>query len=930
MQILSVTLKNFKIHRDRHFDFQAGVNAICGENGAGKTSILEAIAWVLFDYSSGYNKDELRYQDAKSAEVVVSIISSHDGRTYTVQRETAKGRGDRYRIFDPQLNRKLDDLNKIEAAQQWLREHLGIPKGTDLSKLFADVIGIPQGTFTLDFLKSATERRKVFDPILKVEAYKQAFKASSDLETYAKTQTQTLQQTLENYRDRLTDWEQIQEQYKAQRRAVDHTEAFLRTLAEQLAVLEQDRVTRLEQVRVMTQLEQQVAQLTTQQEAKTEAIAQQQQLVHQAQAAQSLCEAQQTAFEGYQKAETQLQQLRQQEQERAKLQHQQTQAQKKLMPLQVQAGQLDVQLAEIEQAQQVLQSLQPQIQTQLRLEAELQQLQTQVQQLQAQRLQQASTQKRYSEVQTQIKTLTASLEQLRSLAAAVETVPTLENQVQQLQTQLGQVSAAQQFQEILSQLTEQTQTHQQQHQRQVKPVLKAIAAFTQDSNLLSSDNLPLQELLQRARTALESGLNYHQQDKEALELTFAQIQAQANDKALRLQLKQLQTELKARQRDRLAYEALPEQEKQLARYQAEWAELSQELTVLDQALAAEPELQQHIEAQRQTLAALEDPRGRARYLETQCAKAKALQTRRQALRQEQTELERAIAQFTEQLQCYGSLDTEIQTQTAVKQRYQAGYQQYLQQQNEAQALPARTTQLQTLEQEQTKLRLEVSQVQQALADLQRDHDPETLAELERDYSDTKAQRDQLAGALPGQQQELTRLGRELEQRQDWLKTCDRLEGELQQKQQVQQFIADARRIYNQSGPRITQFYLNEIVREGDRLFRELMNRQNMALNWTEDYEIQIQEGAVWRNFKTLSGGEQMAAALAIRLALLKVLADFDIAFFDEPTTNMDRPRREQLAEALANLKAFRQLFVISHDDTFETVTDSIIRVTREA
>ena len=45
MYLLSVTLTNFKTHRDRNFEFQLGTNAICGVNGAGKTSILEAIAW---------------------------------------------------------------------------------------------------------------------------------------------------------------------------------------------------------------------------------------------------------------------------------------------------------------------------------------------------------------------------------------------------------------------------------------------------------------------------------------------------------------------------------------------------------------------------------------------------------------------------------------------------------------------------------------------------------------------------------------------------------------------------------------------------------------------------------------------------------------------------------------------------------------------
>ncbi|NJL45137.1 MAG: hypothetical protein HC922_04020 [Leptolyngbyaceae cyanobacterium SM2_3_12] len=74
----------------------------------------------------------------------------------------------------------------------------------------------------------------------------------------------------------------------------------------------------------------------------------------------------------------------------------------------------------------------------------------------------------------------------------------------------------------------------------------------------------------------------------------------------------------------------------------------------------------------------------------------------------------------------------------------------------------------------------------------------------------------------------------------------------------------------------------------------------------------------------------MCAALAVRLALLKVLADVDIAFFDEPTTNMDRTRREGLAEAIGRIKTFQQLFVISHDDTFEQVTENVIVVEREA
>jgi DNA repair protein SbcC/Rad50 len=152
---------------------------------------------------------------------------------------------------------------------------------------------------------------------------------------------------------------------------------------------------------------------------------------------------------------------------------------------------------------------------------------------------------------------------------------------------------------------------------------------------------------------------------------------------------------------------------------------------------------------------------------------------------------------------------------------------------------------------------------------------------------------------------------------------------LKQRQRIDRFIKFSRKAYKEAGPKITERYLQNISREADRLFRELMNRPNVALEWTRDYEILVREEAHTRRLVNLSGGEQMCAALAVRLALLKVLADVDIAFFDEPTTNMDRTRRIQLAEAIANIKTFRQLFVISHDDTFEQVTEHVILVERE-
>ncbi|MGB5914468.1 MAG: SMC family ATPase, partial [Phormidesmis sp.] len=150
MQILSVALTNFKAYKEQQFYFEPGTNAICGENGAGKTSILEAIAWVLFNYQGSYKKEDLIRNGASSAQARVAFISSEDSRTYEVQRTTTTG----YVLYDPQLAEKLPYTRTKDEVLPWLRQHLGVAPGTDLGQLFANTIGVPQGTFTADFLLS--------------------------------------------------------------------------------------------------------------------------------------------------------------------------------------------------------------------------------------------------------------------------------------------------------------------------------------------------------------------------------------------------------------------------------------------------------------------------------------------------------------------------------------------------------------------------------------------------------------------------------------------------------------------------------------------------------------------------------------------------------------------------------------------------------
>ncbi|HEX9056979.1 MAG TPA: SMC family ATPase [Ktedonobacterales bacterium] len=141
-----------------------------------------------------------------------------------------------------------------------------------------------------------------------------------------------------------------------------------------------------------------------------------------------------------------------------------------------------------------------------------------------------------------------------------------------------------------------------------------------------------------------------------------------------------------------------------------------------------------------------------------------------------------------------------------------------------------------------------------------------------------------------------------------------------------QMLDQFRTTIKEAGPYVMRALLRQISTEANRIFGEIMGDRSAQLAWEDDYEIVLHRSGQERSFAQLSGGEQMSAALAVRLALLRNLSRLDIAFFDEPTQNMDGERRTNLAEQIRRVHGFDQLVVISHDDTFEQGLDSVVHL----
>jgi len=285
------------------------------------------------------------------------------------------------------------------------------------------------------------------------------------------------------------------------------------------------------------------------------------------------------------------------------------------------------------------------------------------------------------------------------------------------------------------------------------------------------------------------------------------------------------------------------------------------------------------------------------------------------------------------LETFADLDEKISHERDVMQKNQPMYDTYMQHFSEA-----RKTE---------KIKLELESVQKAIArtledrtglvgrlkEVSKDFSQEKLAEAEKMFDSLNEQVTSIQNKLEERLKDLSEVESKLAEMEKTKKEIEKLEEQVARLSQVNELLAFIRSILNRAGERVSEVYRSYLATEANRIYHEISN-DNALLDWKEDYEITLIDNFDGRErercFRQLSGGEQMTAALAMRLSFLKQLSKAGIGFFDEPTTNLDRERRSNLANVIPKITGnFDQLFVISHDDSFDSMTENVIQLSKD-
>ena len=157
MFIRRVEIENFRSHKSSKIDFDRGINLVVGRNGAGKTSILDAIAVALYGVKPlGMKKDDLIRDSANKYEIRLHfrlegkdgvIVRSSDGNTYM----------------------KFDRLIEgDESVKRWVEYNIAP------SHIWLNAIYVRQGEIE-DIVRDDERREKIIKRITQIEDFEKAW-----------------------------------------------------------------------------------------------------------------------------------------------------------------------------------------------------------------------------------------------------------------------------------------------------------------------------------------------------------------------------------------------------------------------------------------------------------------------------------------------------------------------------------------------------------------------------------------------------------------------------------------------------------------------------------------------------------------------------------------------------------------------------------
>lgn len=183
--------------------------------------------------------------------------------------------------------------------------------------------------------------------------------------------------------------------------------------------------------------------------------------------------------------------------------------------------------------------------------------------------------------------------------------------------------------------------------------------------------------------------------------------------------------------------------------------------------------------------------------------------------------------------------------------------------------------------------------------------------------------------IKGRARELINVHKSLAEK---IKNNDRFQQEYDNISQYLVLLKDIRELYGKNG--IQKELRNNsrpIIQKNTKKFFDDFNFNYSDLLLDEDYNVVVRGPEGESSMSMVSGGEKIAIALALRLGITKSMAkgDLETILLDEPTIHLDDARRQELINLLKEMSLLPQMVIVTHENQLESAADNLIKVEKE-
>ncbi|AQS59986.1 AAA family ATPase [Desulforamulus ferrireducens] len=974
MWVQKIRLKNIKSYGEGEngqgilIPLEQGINQIAGKNGAGKSTIIEAIGYAVFDAEPVRGNAQMAVHTyflrngCRSGEIDVWL--GHQDGTYRVERDLGNG-GRRWKVV-----REEEDFIEAEGdseVREFLARLVGVERPERLAEVYHSLLGVKQGRFTLPFDLKPREAKNHFDPLLDVDIFRQCFdslKAPADEIRMEANQQRTVISGLEGQLAQLADaparLEEGLRQQATLQLLVDKCQQQLNQLTGELkrydGLMHNFQTAKLNVGEAKGNLEQAKALLE-------HAAAQ----VAEAKQAKLVLQETSKDYEAYLQLEQQIQSLEKQRGIRDQLTKQLTGLQKEETAL----------------SRDVLAKQQEAARDKEQAALKKQEWEHRHAVLKQQRLELAAGEEAYRQLKERAELLNSQLalvvewlngmkalgkqaaDQLVELEQNLQQVDyTLQEKLEQAKGALAQAEGEEQECRGLLERTKQdkvileqqlarlstgqcpllgTQCHQfdpDKARQDLEGLHNKLKAVTEEYQEKQRQVAEAKERLNQYQTAEKEHLKKlarASQLVQSIQRNYQEVENPAGRVAAERLAQELQTggdlpRLKGFVKDaqpeaaaaRAAVEEIRHLFKALYERYRLWEPAVKEQHALEQQTnTLRVARQKELESEERALKGLE--------LDIKNLLDRAGQAENQAatLRQALADIKSRLGQLEQQLQPYQGLDEQITNANEQKGQYSAGYTRYLQHHKTAEKLAEYQGIYEQQLQRYQQTQLALTQAEESFRQAEAAYNPEQHRELQQKVAQASKELGEASTKLTeatkvlAEQQQRVQMAAKLQQQRD------REWQELVRLQVEEKILEKARSILKDAQEPVARNLTARVAAQAQSIYNT-MSPEAAQFNWRAgDYVLTVTTVSGEKRFASLSGGQQMKAALAMQLALVKEFSRAGFCAFDEPTYGLDAESRIMLAEAIAKAQEeckFEQLLLVSHDQAFDDKVEHALKL----